>query len=110
MNNCDGNAVFENIGVSVKYECNNRYENNGVVWTKIDEFSTGDINCDLNADCSYNDGRLLCAFKATYAANGIACANIDKCTPDSDDYNDAVSCLKPPAWIFTCLNDSLAII
>ena len=91
MNNFDGNAVFVNIEVSVECECNNGYENNGVVWTKID------INCDLNADCSYNDGGLICAFKAKNVAYGIAYANIDKCVPDSDDYNDAVSCIGSPA-------------
>ena len=42
-------------------------------YSDIDECSTGNDNCDVNADCINDQGSFSCQCREGYQGNGITC-------------------------------------
>ncbi len=59
----------------------------------IDECSRNLDNCDVNADCSNEDGYFTCRCSNGWIGNGFNCTNEDECTVPSHACDTNAECI-----------------
>ncbi|CAH3165937.1 unnamed protein product, partial [Porites evermanni] len=68
---------------------------------EIDECTTNNHSCDVNAACQNTVGSYKCTCKAGYSGNGRKCVDIDECTSKTHNCDRNALC-KNTEGSFTC--------
>jgi hypothetical protein len=66
---CDPNATCQ----GTTCVCGSGWEGNGTTCSDVNECLTANGGCDVNADCSNNDGGRDCACKTGFVGDGLSC-------------------------------------
>lgn len=61
----------------------------------MDECSTEEHNCNLNADCVNTPGSYRCACKEGFNGDGFSCSDMDECA-DNVNLCENGQCLNAP--------------
>ena len=58
----------------------------------VDECTSGEHTCDLNAECTNTEGGFSCECLDGFIGDGASCADIDECADALDDCSDRATC------------------
>ena len=73
LDNCDLNAVCQNLIGSYSCRCDTGWMGNGTFCSDMDECTFGSFSCHPRAQCTNTLGSFDCSCPTGYSGNGITC-------------------------------------